>query len=257
MEKEDSEVETNLPSEPASEGLSRLRLLIVLSAFILFFLALYAMHYFSESETIGRSADAISECSRNMTRIGEAILAYCEENGEFPPAFTVDESGNRLHSWRALILPYLGEKEVFDLIDFSTPWDSQTNQRARDTAVQVYRCPWGSNGSTYTHYSVVVGPGGLFTGSDPSKPEQISDDPETTIMLIESKTKQSVPWMQPTDLSVDQLRETDTAGGDGIHIAGFRMITYLSGETFHVSDWALEEFAEAWTTVSGGEPGDW
>ncbi|MBQ9813579.1 MAG: DUF1559 domain-containing protein [Thermoguttaceae bacterium] len=57
-------------------------------------------------------------CFVNMQRITIALLSYQTEHGALPPAFTVDEEGNPLHSWRVLILPYLGEdsKALYDQI---------------------------------------------------------------------------------------------------------------------------------------------
>ena len=36
-----------------------------------------------------------------------ALSVYADEHGAYPPAFVADASGRRMHSWRALLLPYL------------------------------------------------------------------------------------------------------------------------------------------------------
>ena len=48
-------------------------------------------------------------CKDNLRQIGLALSAYHEEYGSFPPAYIVDAAGRRMHSWRVLILPYLGQ----------------------------------------------------------------------------------------------------------------------------------------------------
>src|SRR5688500_14578472 len=47
-------------------------------------------------------------CVDNLHRIGLALHGYAGAHDAFPPAYTVDEAGNPLHSWRTLILPFLG-----------------------------------------------------------------------------------------------------------------------------------------------------
>jgi type II secretory pathway pseudopilin PulG len=47
-------------------------------------------------------------CSNNLKQIALALHNYHDEFGSFPPVYTVDDAGTRLHSWRTLILPYMG-----------------------------------------------------------------------------------------------------------------------------------------------------
>ena len=60
-----------------------------------------------------------SQCKNNLKQIGLALHNYHETYGAFPPAYTVDADGKRLHSWRTLILPYLDQAPLYDKIDFS------------------------------------------------------------------------------------------------------------------------------------------
>lgn len=108
-------------------------------------------------------------CARNLFRIQNAILQYQAENGTLPPAFTVDEAGKPLHSWRVLILPYLGEKEadLYSKIRLDEPWDSDYNRQFQTETPDVYHCP--SNPTTDACYSVVVGPNSLFDESGKGK----------------------------------------------------------------------------------------
>ena len=108
-------------------------------------------------------------CERNLFRIQNAILRYQAENGTLPPAFTVDEAGKPLHSWRVLILPYLGEKErdLYSKIRLDEPWDSDYNRQFQTETPDVYHCP--SNPTTDACYSVVVGPNSLFDESGAGK----------------------------------------------------------------------------------------
>jgi hypothetical protein len=46
-------------------------------------------------------------CYSSLNNIALALHAYSEVNGRFPPPFEADARGERKHSWRALILPWL------------------------------------------------------------------------------------------------------------------------------------------------------
>ena len=55
----------------------------------------------------------------------------------WPPAVLVGPDGKPWHSWRVLLLPYLGHRDLFEQYEFSQPWDSAKNLRAarQDAAV--------------------------------------------------------------------------------------------------------------------------
>ncbi|MEZ6119345.1 MAG: DUF1559 domain-containing protein [Pirellulaceae bacterium] len=81
------------------------------------------------------------ECGENMQEISMALINYETVHGTLPPAFTVDENGNRLHSWRTLILPFLEEQALYDSIDLTKPWDHPDNAAAYETRVPIFECP--------------------------------------------------------------------------------------------------------------------
>lgn len=76
-----------------------------------------------------QQASAKRTCTSNLKKIGQALLAYHSQNGSFPPAYTVDSSGKKLHSWRALILPYLGPSEMalYQQLNLDLAWDDPRN----------------------------------------------------------------------------------------------------------------------------------
>lgn len=60
-------------------------------------------------------------CRNNLKLIGLALHNYHDEYGVFPPAYSVDENGVRLHSWRTLILPLADGSARFFSSDLSEP----------------------------------------------------------------------------------------------------------------------------------------
>ena len=51
-----------------------------------------------------REAAILNQCRNNLKQFGLAMLYYEWVHGSLPPAFTVDENGKPLHSWRTLLL---------------------------------------------------------------------------------------------------------------------------------------------------------
>src|SRR5262245_36536395 len=73
-------------------------------------------------------------CANNLKQIGVALHSYHDKYGSLPPAYTVDASGKRLHSWRTLILPFLEGDDLYQKIDLTKPWDDPANKEAFDEA---------------------------------------------------------------------------------------------------------------------------
>ena len=51
-----------------------------------------------------------------MKEIVMAIEEYKGKNGHYPPAYIADGNGKPLHSWRVLILPFLGYDGLYKSI---------------------------------------------------------------------------------------------------------------------------------------------
>jgi hypothetical protein len=72
--------------------------------------------------------EARIECRSNLRQIYFACRAYSDDFGEFPPAVTLGPDGTPLHSWRALLLPYLEDGDLrAKLYDLGEGWDGPSN----------------------------------------------------------------------------------------------------------------------------------
>lgn len=138
-------------------------------------------------------------CMNNLRGIALALRDYEKEHGTLPPAYTVDADGKPLHSWRTLILPYIGQIKLYKSIDLSKPWDDPANEAARKTVVELYSCPSAALPDGRTTYLAIVGPNCCFRPDAPRKLAEISDGEATTIMLVEVDLDHAVPWMAPVD----------------------------------------------------------
>jgi Protein of unknown function (DUF1559) len=132
-----------------------------------------------------------------------ALVNYAEEHGGLPPAYTTNGTGKPMHSWRVLLLPYLGQESLYSQIDLNEPWDSPANRRLLEQMPEYYRSPLeAETHGTATNYFAVVGSHAPWWSAEHSKPWNTANDDE--ILLIEvvgSKT----PWMEPRDPTIEEL----------------------------------------------------
>ena len=122
-----------------------------------------------------------------------------------------------MHSWRVLILPYLGLDDLYKMYRFSEPWDGPNNKKLA-CAMPLYSCP--SNGRSWmtspfeTSYVALVGPKGEWP-SEKATTNAVDGSPSSTIIVVEAANS-GIPWMEPRDLSVDAL---GTAGAESPALA--------------------------------------
>ena len=159
-----------------------------------------------------READRRSNCMDNLHRITLAMLIHERRHGTLPPAYTVDADGNPLHSWRVLLLPYLGEEELLGKVRLDEPWDSQHNRRFHDTAVPVYQCPSAELALGQTTYSVVIGERTAFAAGEG---KSLDDLGMNLILVVERE--QPVCWMDPmSEVTEVVARKGINRIGDGV-----------------------------------------
>jgi type II secretory pathway pseudopilin PulG len=199
----------------------------------------------------GRGAARLNHCQNNLKNIALAISRYEEEHGTLPPAYTVDEQGSRLHSWRTLILPYMEQAALYETIDLTRPWDDPLNAEARETIVETYQCPSSPERNGMTNYLAVVGPDCAFTDSEPRKFSDAKDGPENTIMLIEVNLEHAVPWMSPEDVTPEAV--LDLIPDAKMNHPGVILATYLDCSTRSIYQDIEPDVLRALLTIAGGE----
>lgn len=159
-----------------------------------------------------REAARRMQCQNNLKQVALAMHNYHDVYKTFPPAYTVDADGNKLHSWRTLLLPFVEQSQLYDQIDLDKPWDAPENQHLVDVAIPTYGCVSSPNAMmNSTNYMVIVGPGTISEGDQPIALRDITDGTSNTILVVEVKDQQ-VPWMEPTDLSLAQMQMAINSG---------------------------------------------
>lgn len=239
--------ETSLKeSSKPKRGFTFVDLLVLVS--ILFFLAGLLLPTSRSVPLVARRM----QCSNNLKQIALALHNYHFQYHSLPPAYTVDADGKRLHSWRTLILPFLEQSSLYDQIDLSKPWDDPVNAIARDQTPEVFKCPLGRRDWAKTTYLVVVDPNSCFPGDTTRTLKNISDDPDTTVLVFEASREQAVEWMSPQDADLAQFTSYDPKSPT-THPGG---ISWLSANgAVHSLDPSKTtiEIRRNMTTIAGGE----
>lgn len=217
-----------------------------------------AVAIFAPAVTRARSAAVTNSCASNLRRIASAMHQYAADHGRFPPAYVADKDGKPMHSWRVLLLPYLGRQDVYSQYDFSQPWDSPQNMVLAMYTPEVYLCPADPNsrGAQETNYMVVVGDRTLFPATTASRLVDASDGLTETILVVETPGK-GVCWLDPTDLQFDSLDMRINQGLIGLDHKGGANVVTADGEVHQLSEDTPPEYLRALLTRDGGEVIPW
>lgn len=145
-----------------------------------------------------------SECYYNLKQIAVALHNYNAAHGSFPPAYVADETGRPMHSWRALILPFLETLPMAARYRFDEPWDGPHNRLLHDERLFAYQCPSSKGSTSTTNYLAVAGAGTAWPGTDSLQLTDFTDGTAQTILVVEVADS-DVIWCEPRDLHVGQM----------------------------------------------------
>lgn len=197
--------------------------------------------------------------AKNLEKIASALNAYAADYGTYPPSFTKDSTGKRLHSWRVLILPYLGEDELYNKFDLSLPWDDFRNSRVAYDMPIVYRHPSSANGNGFyiSDYYMIVGPGTLQPRTGPLSPDQVTDNQRQTILVVGgTPLVPSGMWTEPIDLDIAKMqgRLTTNPGIEpGGHLDDGVTFATVDGSAHFVPNSVEPRMMKSLMTATGGE----
>ena len=92
-----------------------------------------------------REAARRTECTNHLRQLGVGLHAYHNAHDSFPPGGiewrAPGNSTRRQLAWSALILPWIGQRNLYARLDLQTPFDSPENADAAATILAVYLCP--------------------------------------------------------------------------------------------------------------------
>lgn len=244
----------------SSSGVGRNLVVALLSMVVLVLVAGGAIGFvylaIATSDVV-RTGTLQEPCAENLTAIGKALLQYHNDNGRFPPAAVLDAKGRPTHSWRVLLLPYLGEDALFRQYNMSLPWDDPQNQLLSAQMPAVYHCPDSLNvPGSETSYMVVTGPEAVFRPTQSATLLDIKDGAPNTLLVVET-TGMAINWLEPRDLSRDKLALTiNGSNGAGIgsqHAAGGAHVLLADGTVVFLNNLTSPEKLESLLTIDAGD----
>ena len=198
-----------------------------------------------------REAARRTQCKSNLKQIAIALHNYHDTYNSFPPAYTVDENGNPLHSWRTLILPFCDQRPLYETIDLSKPWNDPVNAEAYKTEVHGYLCPSTSVEATRTTYLAVVTPDSVIRPIQSGKIAEVTDGTANTLMLVEVPPEKAVHWMAPVDADEETL-QTKNVKKKLAHDGGW-VGAMADGSVHFISETIRDEQIHALSTVNGND----
>ena len=161
--------------------------------------------------------EPLNQSLNNLKQIGLAMHNFHDVHKHFPPAVIYGPDGKPWHSWRVLILPFVGQVTLYHKYRFDEPWDGPHNKALLDSVPPVYRDPVhpGSK-DAFTHYAAITGPGTAFP-LEPRKPVNfvpnpaglsaattsigdIRDGTSNTVLVGSISPDRKIPWTKPEDV---------------------------------------------------------
>lgn len=192
-------------SSPRKPIPKRLLAIYVVSAFALAVVATFIWLMLREY----RESAHTDRCRANLKRIATALQAYHDIHSSFPPAYVVDSNGNRLHSWRVLLLPFLGQEDLYAEYRFDEPWNGQHNRVLATKMPDFFACSSGAGRANgVTNFLAVVGRATAWPEHYAARLEDFSDGTSNTIQIVESGDS-DVLWLEPRDITHHQAIKRD------------------------------------------------
>src|SRR6516165_8146874 len=110
-----------------------------------------------------------------------------------------------MHSWRVLILPFLGQHEVYNAYVFDEPWNGPNNRKLAGKIGNIYlRLGLDSDQLHTTSFVAVVGSQTMWNGSQPTNRDNLGDGSHDTLLVVEVPDWRFL-WMEPRDLEFDSM----------------------------------------------------
>jgi len=198
------------------------------------------------------------DCRAHLRQIGVALHVYHELYGSFPPAYLADDDGKPLHSWRVLLLPFLGEGELYLKYRFDEPWDSASNYGLAAKIPAVYACPACGGRKGVTNYLALVGRATPWPEQYSARRKDFIDGPSNTIQLLEFPDS-DVIWLEPRDRTHQEFtklkRRTPFPTAHSYSGEGIATCLLADGSVRPISINAINlETLKALLTTHGGRP---
>lgn len=227
-----------------------------------------------------RAAARRTASSNHLKQLALAFHNYESAYGRFPPAAVIGPDGKPWHSWRVLLLTYLGgvdEEAIFKQYDFSQPWDSPKNLAIAEKMPAVFRDPAREGPpDTFADYAAITGEAAIFQPevvtmkSADDYPAclsaakkigftSVTDGTSNTILFATLDPARKIPWTKPEDIVLDDAFPGigEPAGIGAIHpVEGGHhtaLVAFADGSVQTLPDSIDADTLRPFLTRAGGE----
>jgi hypothetical protein len=216
------------------------------------------------------------EIPNDLKQLAMTLLYHASaNNGLLPAAARYGKNGKPVLSWRVMMLPYIGEGELYQEFHLDEPWDSEHNKKLLEKMPEIF-APKDTEAykNHETFFQVFVGKGTAFEPPAKPQPDSLivtptapSDVPRNppgplgnglrlnefldgpnAIMLVEAK--KAVPWTKPDDIPFDDGKMLSKVGG--LSKGGFWAVT-CDGSVRFIPLTVKEEVLIIWIKRNTGE----
>lgn len=136
----------------------------------------------------------------NLNRLTVALYEYFSHHYRFPPSVGRREPNECLVSWRVLLLPQLGYKQLYESYHFNEPRDSPHNQTLLSKMPAEYRSPNATTGGQCCYFALAL-ENSVWESQENSNWNFIRRGHElANPLLLCSKPEVSGNWLEPKDI---------------------------------------------------------
>ena len=229
-----------------------------------------------------------SQSLENLKQIGLALHNYHDTYQVFPPAIVLGPDGQPWHSWRVLLLPFLGQQPLYEAYRFDEPWNGPHNSKLLAQMPKVYSDPvHGENKEYFTHYAAAVGEGNhqaprvgkgmafspegaQYDGKniaslvrDQKSHRRIGDfidGTSNTIVVGSVSPDRRIPWLKPEDIIISLKDDVPKIGSKEGFSAPYRrengtggLFVFGDGSVRELTTSTSVELLRAMLTIDGGD----
>jgi prepilin-type processing-associated H-X9-DG protein len=137
--------------------------------------------------------------SNNLKQLGLAIHNYHDRYNDLPPAIVKDAEGKPLYSGMVLLLPFIGQQNIFQQFDKSKAWDDPANiDLSRQTIVTLMNPASTDTRSGHCDYMLIGGPNAVLSDAGKNNFGQVRDGLSSTMVALEVGSGNTLEsWAQP------------------------------------------------------------
>lgn len=177
--------------------------------------------------------------------LAKAILNFEQAYGYFPSSVMKHRGGE--HSWRIVLLPMLGEVNMYEAYRFDQPWNSPHNQRVTKRMPDVFRSQFSDSDSRSSDWYLIHGKEAATDNERRKSMPDVADGPSDTIIAVEAKLDHH--WAKPVDVELVNSAVRDLGG---FHENGF-LALFADGNFRFVNKELGRDTIWALLTANGGE----